>query len=160
MLALAFPVPYTLLTLFTMLVIRLQRTGRRNLPTYRIVVAEKSVSVRGKVLESMGYFLPKRDPSVLEYKADRVNHWVKQGAHLSDTVARLLKKSGCTGINFDKFIKPYTKKKKRKEMEAEAAATPPSAQSSPPAASSTPEQKSDAPATKEVPKSESETKEG
>ena len=140
-----------------MLKIRLQRTGRENTPTYRIVVAEKSVAVRGKVVESMGYFLPKRDPSVLEYKADRINHWVKQGAHVSDTLARLLKKAGCTGINFDKFIKPYSKKKKRKEVEAEASAPPP-VESAPPVVSSAPEQKSDAPATKEVTKGETDSK--
>lgn len=141
-----------------MLVVRLQRTGRRNLPTYRIVVAEKSVSVRGKVVESMGYYLPKREPSVLEYKADRIGHWVKQGAHLSDTVARLLKKAGCTGLNFDKFIKPYSRKKKRKVAETDSAVPPVNA--APAAASGSPEQKSDAPAIKEVPKSDSEAKEG
>ncbi len=41
-----------------MLVVRLQRTGRKNLPAYRIVVAEKARPVKGKYLEIVGHYLP------------------------------------------------------------------------------------------------------
>lgn len=102
-----------------MLVIRLQRTGRENLPTYRLVVAEKARPVKGKYLEIVGHYLPTRDPAVLEKKDDRIKHWIKSGAIPSDTVARLLKRAG--DENMDKFIRPYTKRKSKKEQ----AATPP-----------------------------------
>jgi len=105
-----------------MLVIRLQRTGRENLPTYRLVVAEKARPVKGKYLEIVGHYLPARDPAVLEKKDDRIKHWVAQGAIPSDTVARILKRSGLDGM--EKFIQPYAK---RKSKEAAARATAPAA---------------------------------
>jgi small subunit ribosomal protein S16 len=106
-----------------MLVIRLQRTGRRNVPAYRIVVADKRSAVKGKVKEYVGHYLPTRDPHEFVYKQDRIEHWIKFGAQPSNTLARLLKKAGVTGL--DKFIKTYTKKKKRKEEEPKEA--PPAA---------------------------------
>ena len=47
-----------------MLVIRLQRTGRENTPTYRLVVAEKARPVKGKFLEVLGHFLPARTSTI------------------------------------------------------------------------------------------------
>ena len=97
-----------------MLVIRLQRTGRKNVPAYRIAVCEKSAPVKGRVKEYVGHYLPTRDPHVLEFDKERVEHWVKMGAQPSDTVARLLKREGVDAM--DKYIETYTKKKKRKEV--------------------------------------------
>lgn len=105
-----------------MLVIRLQRTGRRNVPAYRIAACEKSAPVKGRVKEYLGHYLPTRDPHVLEFDKERVEHWVKMGAQPSDTVARLLKREGVD--NMDKFIEKYTKKKKRKEKKGEVKAAP------------------------------------
>lgn len=119
-----------------MIVIRLQRTGRENLPTYRIVVAEKRRPVKGKFLEIVGFYLPARDPVVLEYKADRIEQWIAKGAIPSDTLARILKRAGMK--NMDKFIVRYTKQKPKGEQPAapEAAAAPaaPAAPAAAPAA--------------------------
>lgn len=106
-----------------MLVIRLQRTGRENLPTYRIVVAEKARPVKGKYMELIGHYLPARKTPVFEVKADRVTHWVSKGATPSDTLARLLKRAGVKDM--DKFIKKYTKQRSKKEPPPEAAAPAP-----------------------------------
>jgi small subunit ribosomal protein S16 len=92
-----------------MLVIRFQRTGRENIPTYRLVVAEKARPVKGKVLEVLGHYLPAREPAVLELREDRITFWVQRGAALSDTAARTLTKAGMKGL--EKHIQPYTKKK-------------------------------------------------
>ena len=109
-----------------MLRIRLQRTGRENLPTFRLVVAEHTKPVKGKYKEILGHFLPQRNPKALEYKTERIVHWIKHGAHPSNTVARLLKKYGFKeqGINLDTFIQPYTKKKKKSEQAVENAGSP------------------------------------
>ncbi len=114
-----------LLQFRVMLVIRLQRTGRENLPTYRLVVAEKARPVKGKYLEIVGHYLPARENVVFEHKADRIKHWVAKGATPSDTVARLLRKAGLDGM--DKFIKRYVKRKSKSapaEVPAAAAAAP------------------------------------
>ena len=98
-----------------MLVIRLQRTGKRNSPSYRLVVAEKSNPVKGKFIELLGHYLPTRDPSVFEYKEDRVANWISNGATPSNTAARLLNNAGMKGL--EKYIDTYTKKKPKKEPE-------------------------------------------
>ncbi len=114
-----------------MIVIRLQRTGRENLPTYRIVVAEKQKPVKGKFIEIIGHYLPAQDPAKLEVKTDRAQEWIKNGAIPSDTVARLLKKSGVK--NMEKFMTTYTKKRPKGE-EPPAPAAPAAAAPAAPAA--------------------------
>jgi len=105
--------------------IRLQRTGRENLPTYRLVVAEKARPVKGKFLEILGHYLPTRDPKVFEHDDVRIQYWIGKGAIPSDTVARLLKRSGLK--NMEKYIESYAKQKPKKDPPPEAAAPTPSA---------------------------------
>ena len=130
-----------------MLRIRLQRTGRENLPTFRLVVAEHQKPVKGKYKEILGHFLPLHNPKILEYKAERIVHWIKHGARPSNTVARLLKKNGFKeqGIDLDTFIESYTKKKKKGEQISETPKTPEASapsSASPPSGRSTPPEKS------------------
>lgn len=106
-----------------MLTIRLQRTGRENQPTYRLVVAEKARPVKGKILENVGHYLPARDPVIFVHQDERIQHWISKGAIPSDTVARLLKKAGLASM--DKFILRYAKRKSKKEKPAEPAAAAP-----------------------------------
>ncbi len=103
-----------------MLVIRLQRTGRKNLATYRIVVAEKARAAKGHFHEIIGHYLPARKEPVFTVQADRVEHWVKQGAIPSDTAARLLKNNGLKGM--EKFILKYAKRRSKKAPAEEPAA--------------------------------------
>ena len=121
-----------------MLVIRLQRTGRENLPTYRLVVAEKARPVKGKYLEIVRHYLTARDQRVFEHDDARITHWIEKGATPSDTVARLLRKAGLK--NMDKFIKRYSKQRpKGEEPPAEApAAAAPAAETSAPVAEAAP----------------------
>ena len=127
-----------------MLVIRLQRTGRENLPSYRLVVAEKARPVKGKFLEIVGHYLPARDPVVFEHSDENIKKWIAKGATPSDTVARLLRKAGLEGM--DKFIRTYAKRKSKKEVAAAPAA--PVAQA--PAAEPKVEPTAEAPAAEEV----------
>lgn len=114
-----------------MLIIRLQRTGRENLPTYRLVVADKARSVKGKFMEIIGHFLPARKPAVFEVKKDRVEYWMQRGAAVSNTAARLLQKEGMKGM--EKYIERYTKKKAKGEEAAPAEAAPAAAKAPEPA---------------------------
>ncbi len=105
-----------------MLVIRLQRTGRKNLATYRIVVAEKARAAKGHFHEIIGHYLPARKEPVFTVEAERVEHWVKQGAIPSDTAARLFKKNGLKDM--DKFVQKYTKRRSKNAPAEEPAAAP------------------------------------
>lgn len=113
-----------------MLVIRLQRTGRENTPTYRIVVSEKTRSAKKGANEIIGYYLPSQQKPVFQCDVERVKYWVSKGAQPSDTMARLLKKNGTEGM--DKFIVRYAKQKS-KSAPAEAPAAPAAAAAPAPA---------------------------
>lgn len=108
-----------------MLVIRLQRTGRRNAPTYRVVVAEHTMPVKGRSKETVGHYLPTREPVHLEVNEERISYWISHGAAPSNTVARLLAKNGMKGM--EKFIDSYAKKKSKKVKEEAPEAPAPAA---------------------------------
>jgi small subunit ribosomal protein S16 len=114
-----------------MLVIRLQRTGRKNLASYRLVVAEKARAVKGKFHEVLGYYLPMQNPKVFKIDQEKVSAWISKGAIPSDTVARLLKRDGMK--NMDKYIQRYTKQSS-KDPEVIAAAEAAAAAAAAPAA--------------------------
>lgn len=112
-----------------MLVIRLQRTGRKNLPSYRIVAAEKARPVKGKFLEILGHYLPALKTPEIKVDTERVTALIGKGAIPSDTVARLLRKQGMK--NMDKYITKYTKKRSKNAPEEEAAPAAPAAAATP-----------------------------
>jgi small subunit ribosomal protein S16 len=75
-----------------MLMIRLARFGAKKKPTYRVVVIEKERARDSFALEVVGHYDPVADPAVVVLNYERIEHWNKDGARLSATVARLLKK--------------------------------------------------------------------
>ncbi|MBI5156348.1 30S ribosomal protein S16 [Candidatus Peregrinibacteria bacterium] len=133
-----------------MLMIRLQRTGRSNLATYRIVVAEKARPVKGKFLAILGHYLPQQNPPVFKLDEAAAVEWIKKGAQPSDTAARLFKKAGMQGM--EKFMQRYTKKKPKGE---EPAAEVPAAPAASAQTETKPETKQE-PAKEEAPKTEEE----
>jgi small subunit ribosomal protein S16 len=73
--------------------IRLARTGRRNAPYYRIVVADQRLKRDGRFIETVGNYDPRKDATAFAVKAERVKYWLDKGARPSPTVARLLKRA-------------------------------------------------------------------
>lgn len=73
--------------------IRLRREGAKNSPFYRVVAADKRSPRDGKFLELLGTYEPGKKEENFRLKLDRVDHWLKNGAQPSDTVASLLKKA-------------------------------------------------------------------
>ena len=108
-----------------MLVIRLQRTGRENTPTYRIVVSEKARSARKGKLEILGHYIASGSKTEFVCDKERVAHWVKHGAKPSDTVARLLAKAGVADMQ--KYFIRYAKQRSKKEAPAAEASAAPAA---------------------------------
>jgi small subunit ribosomal protein S16 len=76
-----------------MLMIRLARFGAKKKPTYRLVVIEKERARDSRAVEVVGFYNPVAQPAKVELKHDRIEHWRKNGAQLSDTVSRLLAKN-------------------------------------------------------------------
>eukprot|EP00245_Coleochaete_scutata_P004563 TRINITY_DN17280_c0_g1_i1.p1 TRINITY_DN17280_c0_g1~~TRINITY_DN17280_c0_g1_i1.p1 ORF type:complete len:119 (-),score=11.85 TRINITY_DN17280_c0_g1_i1:377-733(-) len=77
--------------------IRLARFGRRNLPFYRIFVADSRSPRDGKHLDIVGHYnpLPGKDGMKrIGINTERVKYWLSVGAQPSETVARLLSITG------------------------------------------------------------------
>ena len=73
-----------------MLMIRLRRMGGRNNPFYRVVVSDSRRTPNGSAVEEIGSYNPHQNPPALAVDRERLDHWVKTGAHLSPTVKKLL----------------------------------------------------------------------
>jgi len=72
-----------------MLMIRLQRTGRKNDASFRVVLTDsKNAAKSGKFKEILGSYAPKSGEVL--FKADRIKHWMGHGAQASDTVHNFL----------------------------------------------------------------------
>jgi len=74
--------------------IRLKRMGKIRQPYYRIVVADSRTKRDGRVIEEIGKYHPKADPSVIVVDSERALHWLSVGAQPSEPVAALLRKTG------------------------------------------------------------------
>ena len=70
------------------------RVGKKKQPYYRVVAADARSPRDGGFIEIVGTYDPRRDPSVIEVKADRAVHWLRHGAQPTDRVRKLLEISG------------------------------------------------------------------
>lgn len=73
-----------------MVVIRLARHGAHNAPFYRIVVADQRKRRDGRIIEQVGTYDPKCDPSAITLDLEKVEEWIKKGAQPSDRVAKII----------------------------------------------------------------------
>jgi small subunit ribosomal protein S16 len=73
--------------------IRLRREGAKNRPFYRVVVADKRSPRDGKFLEVIGNYDPRKAGENYQIDLNRADHWVKNGAQPSETVASLMRKA-------------------------------------------------------------------
>jgi len=76
-----------------MVTIRLARYGAKKKPFYRIVVADSRSPRDGRFIDLLGIYDPKKNPAVVQFKTDKLNQWLQQGAQPSETVAQLIKKA-------------------------------------------------------------------
>ena len=71
--------------------IRLARFGAKKKPFYRVVVIEKERARDSRNIEVVGHVNPLTNPATVKLEHERIEHWRKNGAQLSETVARILK---------------------------------------------------------------------
>jgi small subunit ribosomal protein S16 len=74
--------------------IRLTRMGAKKHPYYRVVVADERYPRDGRFLETVGTYDPNQveDKDKYNLKLDRVQHWLDEGAQLTDTVRSIVKR--------------------------------------------------------------------
>jgi len=83
--------------------IRLKRLGKVRVPQYRIVVVDSRKKRDGRVIEEIGKYHPKENPSFIDVTSDRAAYWLGVGAQPSDAVVKILTVTG----DWQKF-KGYT----------------------------------------------------
>ncbi|MBM3672784.1 MAG: 30S ribosomal protein S16 [Actinobacteria bacterium] len=120
--------------------IRLMRVGKTKQPSYRVVVADSRSPRDGRIIETIGHYRPRQDPSHFDIDDEKALNWLRNGAQPSEQVQKLLAVHGLWAtFEAEKEKKPDTKlnrrgyvtgkhtelKRKKKEVPEEAA--PPAA---------------------------------
>ncbi len=74
--------------------IRLHRAGSNKQPFFRLVAADSRRATSGKILEVLGWYDPKKKVRpAFSINLERVEHWEKTGAHLSETARSLVRRA-------------------------------------------------------------------
>jgi len=74
-----------------MLMIRLQRTGRKHEPTFRVVLTDsKNGPKSGKYLENLGWYDTRIKNKVEQMDTEKMKYWMSKGAKLSLTLHNYL----------------------------------------------------------------------
>ncbi|MFT5359864.1 MAG: small subunit ribosomal protein S16 [Candidatus Paceibacteria bacterium] len=98
-----------------MLMIRLQRTGRRNQPSFRVVLTDSRNSTKsGRFKEILGSYNPKEGDVTLN--GERIKHWIGMGAQASGTVHNFLVSQKIIEGKKINVLPKKTSTKKKKEL--------------------------------------------
>lgn len=102
-----------------MLTIRLARRGRKKQAFYDVVVAEKARAVQKRYVAKLGYYNPLTSGGAGELVIDKelAKKYIKDGAQMSQTSARLLVKNGVAEAG--KFIQKRASKPKKEAPKPE-----------------------------------------
>jgi small subunit ribosomal protein S16 len=74
--------------------IRLKRMGKIRQPYYRVVVVDSRKKRDGRVIEEIGKYHPKEEPSFIEVTSERAQYWLGVGAQPTEAVEAILKVTG------------------------------------------------------------------
>lgn len=75
-----------------MLKIKLSRLGKKNQPSYRIIVAEARSKRDGRYLDLIGFYNPLSRPKTIKINKKKLDSWIAKGAQPTETVKKLLQK--------------------------------------------------------------------
>jgi small subunit ribosomal protein S16 len=123
--------------------VRLTRVGSKKNPVWRVVVADQRSPRDGRVIEQIGRYNPRTEPSEVVLDTERLEHWLARGAQPTDTVKHLIRiqERAAAGIEPPKAA---TAGPKRKKGAAPPEAAAPAEEAAPEAEAPAPE--ADAPA--------------
>jgi small subunit ribosomal protein S16 len=74
--------------------IRLRRTGKKQKPSYRVVVADGRTARDGRFIEQIGFYDPLTEPPTIRIDTAKASEWIRKGALPSNTVRHLLARAG------------------------------------------------------------------
>lgn len=100
-----------------MVKIRLARFGKKKQPIYRVVAMNARSKRNGEVLEYLGTYDPKTNPSTIELDTNRIQYWLDNGAQPTYTVKSLFVMTGFKKADIAK--RPPQKKEEKKAEKKE-----------------------------------------
>lgn len=100
--------------------IRLRRMGRKNRPSYRIVVADSRSPRDGRFIEALGHYDPLTDPVTIKVDEDLARKWLEDGAEPSETVRSIFSRLGFYKKWHDEEV---IARKKKEALEGQAGKT-------------------------------------
>jgi len=74
--------------------IRLKRVGKTKAPSYRVVVADSRSPRDGRIIENIGWYNPRVEPSAIHIDEEKAIGWLKNGAQPTESVTSLLRRTG------------------------------------------------------------------
>ncbi|MDE2037865.1 MAG: 30S ribosomal protein S16 [Patescibacteria group bacterium] len=107
--------------------IRLQRTGRKHEPTFRVVLTDsKNGPKSGKSLKNLGWYDTRiKNSAKDQLDVEAIKHWMSKGAKLSDTLHNfLVGQKAIPGKKVNVLPRKTPIKKEAAEGEAAAPAAP------------------------------------
>ena len=113
-----------------MLIIRMQRVGKKKFATYRLIISEKARDTQGAYLEALGTYNPHAKENSFLPNIERIKYWLSKGALVSDTLNNLLvankiiegKKKKSVFLSKARQVKLADKKKVSAEAQVKAEA--------------------------------------
>jgi small subunit ribosomal protein S16 len=130
--------------------IRLLRVGKTKQPSYRVVVADSRSPRDGRIIETIGHYGPRAEPSRIQINEDRALAWLRQGAQPTEQVQKLLTVAGVWATYASERKGPIVTKLNRRGFVTgrgpKPAPAPEPAAAKPPAAPAAEEPATEAPA--------------
>jgi small subunit ribosomal protein S16 len=74
--------------------LRLTRIGGKKDPVWRVVVADQRSPRDGRVIETIGRYNARTEPSTIGIDTERAREWLRRGAQPTRTVRKLLRTQG------------------------------------------------------------------
>ena len=102
-----------------MVIVRLAKSGAKKNPYYFITVADSRKPRDGAFIERLGFFNPsaKGSEERMRFNIERLDHWIGQGAQLSDKVKELAKDAR---LSPDELQEKLERKKEKRDKKKEA----------------------------------------
>lgn len=74
--------------------IKLQRQGAKSKPFYRVVIQDESAPRNGRVIEILGQYDPRKEPSLFNVDKEKTSAWLAKGAQPTEKLRILLGQAG------------------------------------------------------------------
>lgn len=103
-----------------MLAIKLQRIGKKNYPTFRLIVTEKSKATNSSYLEEVGIYNPHDKTTGLKLNTERIQYWISKGALPTNSVHNILVNAKISSGAKKKSVYLSEKRKKKNTEKTEA----------------------------------------